>query len=132
MDLTEEEGKQVINIVSIASIHKYLILFFIYLYDGSSMRRSKLELYVDILKILAQSGPLNVTTIMCSANVNFDLLKEYLDFLVKQGLIVKRAIGKSSAVYANTARGTAVITFFARTNTTLTIKQEDDVLPFPN
>ena len=54
------------------------------------MRRSKVEMYVDILDVLAQRGPLKLTHIMYGVNVNCSLLKEYLDYLTKQGLIVKK------------------------------------------
>jgi hypothetical protein len=54
------------------------------------MRRSKLEMYVDILKVLAHRGPLKLTHVMYKANVNCSVLKEYLDFLMKQGLVEER------------------------------------------
>ena len=41
------------------------------------------------------AGPLKLTHIMYKANVNCTVLKEYLDFLIKQGLIEERVIGKS-------------------------------------
>ena len=87
------------------------------------MRRSKLEMYVDILNVLAQRGPLKVSHIMYKANVNCNILKEYLDFLIKQGLIEERVVGKSSVVYANTARGTEVIKFFRELDKALSVKR---------
>ena len=51
------------------------------------MRRSKLEMYVDILNVLAQRGPLKLTHVMYKANVNCGVLKEHLEFLIKQGLV---------------------------------------------
>jgi predicted transcriptional regulator len=62
------------------------------------MRRSKLEMYVEILEVLAQRGPLKVTHIMYDANVNCKVLKEYLDFLIKQGLIEGRVVGSGKVV----------------------------------
>jgi predicted transcriptional regulator len=50
------------------------------------MRRSKLEMYVDILKVLVQRGPLKFSHIMYKANLNCSILIQYLEFLVKQGL----------------------------------------------
>jgi len=88
------------------------------------MRRSKLEMYVDILKVLAQKGPLKVTHIMYKANVNCNVLKEDLGFLIKQGLIEERLVGKGRVVYANTARGTTVLTYFRELNKALPIKEE--------
>ena len=49
------------------------------------MRRSKLEMYVDILSVLALRGPLKLTHIMYKANVNCSILKEYLESLIQQG-----------------------------------------------
>jgi predicted transcriptional regulator len=96
------------------------------------MRRSKLEMYVDILNVLAQRGPLKVSHIMYKANVNCNILKEYLDFLIKQGLIEERVVRKSSVVYANTARGTEVIKFFRELDKALSVKEEDGkILPVP-
>jgi predicted transcriptional regulator len=88
------------------------------------MRRSKLEMYVDILKVLAQKGPMKVTHIMYKANVNCNVLKEDLGFLIKQGLIEERVVGKGRVVYANTARGTTVLTYFRELSKALPIKEE--------
>ena len=75
----------------------------------TQMRRSKLEMYVDILKVLAHSGPLKLTHIMYKANVNGSLLKEYLGFLIKQDLVEERTIKKRSAVFAVTKHGIIVL-----------------------
>jgi predicted transcriptional regulator len=92
------------------------------------MRRSKLEMYVDILKVLGQKGPLKLTHIMYKANVNCKVLKEYLDFLLKQGLIEERVVGKSRIVYANTQRGIMVLKYFRELNKALPILEEDGKL----
>jgi predicted transcriptional regulator len=76
------------------------------------MRRSKLETYVDILKVLSFKGPLKLTHIIYKANVNCSVLKEQLDFLTKQGLIEERKIGKTKVVYALTLRGSTVLKYF--------------------
>ena len=96
------------------------------------MSRSKLEMHIDILKVLAQKGPLQLPHIMYQANVNCNILKGYLDFLIKQGLIEERVIEKSSVVYANTDRGTNVIKFFGELDKPLPLKEEDGkFLPVP-
>ena len=76
------------------------------------MRRSKLEMYVDILKVLAQRGPLKLTHVMYKANVNCSVLKEYLDFLSKQGLVEEKIIRRERVVYAITQRGVTVLKQF--------------------
>ena len=89
------------------------------------MRRSKLEMYVDILKVLAQRGPLKLTHIMYKANVNCSLLKEYLDFLIKQGLVEERIVGKQRVVYAATQRCMIVLKYFRELRQALPIVEED-------
>jgi len=76
------------------------------------MRRSKLEMYVDILKVLAHHGPLKLTHIMYKANVNCAVLRGYLDFLIKQNLVEERNVGKSRTVFAVTQRGITVLKYF--------------------
>jgi predicted transcriptional regulator len=88
------------------------------------MRRSKLEMYVDILSVLAQKGPLKLTHVMYKANVNCSVLKEYLDFLLKQGLIEQRTVGKQRIVYAISQRGITVLKYFKELKQVLPIVEE--------
>jgi predicted transcriptional regulator len=88
------------------------------------MRRSKLEMYVDILSVLAHRGPLKLTHVMYKANVNCSVLKEYLDFLVKQGLVEERIIRKQRTVYAVTQRGITVLKYFKELKQALPIVEE--------
>lgn len=89
------------------------------------MRRSKLEMYIDILKVLAQRGPTKLTHIMYKANVNCSVLKEYLDFLIKQGLVEEKAIGKKRVVYVITQRGVTVLKYFRELKQVLPIIEEE-------
>jgi len=79
---------------------------------GVNMRRSKLEMYIDILKVLAHKGPLKLTHIMYKANVNCSVLKEYLDFLIEQELVEEKTVGKKRIVYAVTEKGLKVLKYF--------------------
>ena len=88
------------------------------------MRRSKLEMYVDILKVLAHRGPLKLTHVMYKANVNCSVLKEYMDFLIKHGLVEERTIGKRRVVYAITQRGITVLKYFRELKQVLPIAEE--------
>ena len=90
---------------------------------------SKLEMYVDILKVLADSGPLKASHIAVEANVGTNTVKGYLEFLIKQGLIEERIVGKRNTVYANTSRGTSVISFFTELDKTLTAIEDGKTLP---
>ena len=89
------------------------------------MRRSKLETYVDILKVLAQKGPLKLTHIMYKANLNCKVLKEYLDFLMTQGLVEERTMRKSKVVFAVTQRGITVLKYFHELKQALPVTEED-------
>jgi predicted transcriptional regulator len=94
------------------------------------MKRSKLEIYVDILEALGQRGPLKVTHIMYKANVNCKVLKDYLDFLVKQKLIEERMVESGKVVYANTTYGTEVLKFFRELDKMLPLLEEEGkILP---
>ena len=88
------------------------------------MRRSKLEMYVDILKVLAQRGPLKLTHVMYKANVNCSVLKEYMAFLIKQGLVEEKPVGKHRLVYAVTQRGIMVLKYFKELKQVLPIIEE--------
>ncbi len=88
------------------------------------MRRSKLEMYIDILKVLAHRGPLKLTHIMYKANVNCSVLKQYLEFLIKQNLVEERTVGKRRVVYAITQRGITVLKYFRELKQVLPIVEE--------
>jgi predicted transcriptional regulator len=88
------------------------------------LRRSKLEMYVDILTVLAHRGPLKLTPVMYKANVNCSVLKEYLEFLMKQGLVEERIVGKARVVFAVTQRGITVLKYFKELKQVLPIVEE--------
>jgi predicted transcriptional regulator len=87
------------------------------------MRRSKLEMHIAILKVLAQNGPLKLTHIMYKANVNCSVLKKYLKFLIKQAVIEKRNIGDKRVVFAITQKGISVLKHFRAIRTLLPIER---------
>ena len=88
------------------------------------MRRSKLEMYIDILKVLAHRGPLKLTHIMYKANVNCSVLKEYLDFLIQQNLVEEKTVGKKRIVYAITENGLKVLKYFRELKNMLPVMEE--------
>ena len=90
------------------------------------MRRSKLEMYVDILSVLSQRGPLKLTHIMYKANVNCSVLNEYLEFLMKNELIQEIQAKKNRTVYAITQRGIAVLKAFRELKQALPIETEEE------
>lgn len=76
------------------------------------VRRSELEIYIDILKILARQGPLKLTHIMRKANVCCKFLKRYLEFLTNQNLVQEIVIDKKRHAYVITERGRKVLKSF--------------------
>ncbi len=70
------------------------------------MRRSKLELYEDILTALANKR-LTVDAIAYACNMDCVALRKRLDFLRKSGLVEKRNY-KTKMRYGLTSRGIAI------------------------
>ena len=93
------------------------------------MRRSKLEMYVDILSVLAQRGPLKLTHIMYKANVNCSVLNEFLEFLMQKELVEERTVRKNRIVYAITQRGVTVLRYFGELKRVLPIEEEERHVP---
>jgi predicted transcriptional regulator len=61
---------------------------------------------------------------MYKANLNCKVLKEYLDFLLKQGLVEERNIGKGSVVFVVTQKGITILKYFHELEQTLPIMEE--------
>ena len=93
------------------------------------MRRSKMEMYIDVLKVLSHNGPMKLTHIMYKANVNCSVLKEYLDFLIQQSLIEEQILrkkrNKTKVRYVITERGKMVLRYFNEVNRALQITQRN-------
>lgn len=70
------------------------------------MRRSKLELYEDILTALADK-PLTVDAIAYACDMDCVALRQRLDFLLKSGLVEEKTYKKKTR-YALTRRGLAI------------------------
>jgi len=81
-------------------------------------------MYMDILEVLAHIGPLKLTHIMYQVNVNCNMLREYLTFLTKQGLVEVKIIGKERKVYAITQLGVTVLEQFRELKEVLPIVEE--------
>jgi predicted transcriptional regulator len=68
------------------------------------VRKSKLEIRVDILKILASQGPKKLTQLVHKTNLSQSVLEQHLDFLVQQDLVEEQNLGKDEIFYAITGR----------------------------
>jgi len=80
-------------------------------------RRSKFEIYVDILTEI-KSGTVIPTRIMYGANLSWKPLKQILKTLTAQGLIVEQSMDKgdkrTKKAYALTEKGENVLKYFNR------------------
>jgi predicted transcriptional regulator len=90
------------------------------------MRRSKLEMEVDILKTLAQKGPMKLTHIMYKTDVNCNVLKTDLKFLMGQGLIEVRKVGRGSHVYLITGLGLTLLKSWKEVKQLLPMVKEEN------
>ena len=94
------------------------------------MRRSKLEIHIDILRALACHGRLKPTHITYKANVNCSALKECLDFLVERNLVKEQMINKKRQTrkyYAITERGLTVLKNVREINNALHVFEEQNI-----
>ncbi len=103
------------------------------------MRRSKLEIYIDILRSLAYHGKLKPTHITYKANVNCSALKECLEFLIERNLVKEQAINKkrrTRKVYAITDLGLTALKNVREINNALHVFEEPNIsgieLPYEN
>jgi len=85
------------------------------------MRRSKIEIYMEILSILNHRGLSRITHIMYDSNTNCSLLKENLMFMIKQGLVEEKFIGHDRVAYCITPRGVSILNSFKELRTVLPI-----------
>ena len=60
---------------------------------------------------MTTNGPLKITHVMQKANLNCKVLKNYLDFLIKQGAVEEKRVYKERIVYGITERGVYLIRY---------------------
>jgi predicted transcriptional regulator len=75
------------------------------------MRRSKLQVYIEVLDALVFYGPLRLTRITYKANVNCSILKQILNELIKNELVEERKL-KNTVIYAATKAARTTISRF--------------------
>jgi len=61
---------------------------------------------------------------MCKSNFNGSVLKEYLGFLIKRGLVEERIVKKNRTVFAVTQRGINVLKYFRELMQVLPVVEE--------
>jgi predicted transcriptional regulator len=89
------------------------------------IRRSKIEICIEILSILNQRGLSRITHIMYNTNTNCSLLKEILVFMMKQDLVEEKSVGKDRVAYCITQRGQSILNSFKELNQILPIVENN-------
>jgi len=72
------------------------------------MRRSKLQIYLDILEVFVNCGPIRLTRVILKAKVNYVLLKKITSGFVADGLVEERRV-KDYLAYAATPKAKLVL-----------------------
>lgn len=88
----------------------------------SAYRRSRIELYVDILQAIT-NGRESPARIVYAANLSYDRVVKCLEFLEEQGLIQRSAETKKRR-YKITSKGMDVVRYFAEVQTALFFKKK--------
>jgi predicted transcriptional regulator len=79
------------------------------------MRRTKLDLYVAVLKAVDIHGSLNITGLTLRVRLNYVQLKPILNDLIDKGVIEEQHLRNCSIVYAATPLGQRLSTQFKQT-----------------
>ena len=90
----------------------------------SSGRRSKLEVYVDILEAIAK-GNEKPTRIMFNSNTSWLVLQDALDFLLSSGFITEE-FDKRRRAYRLTEKGYKVLNDYLKIRGELVLDTESD------
>jgi predicted transcriptional regulator len=80
---------------------------------GPQKYRSKGRIFADILRAVADNGPVKVTHVLYKANLSHDRLTKYLEQLEDSGLIIKEQEGEHFG-YSITPKGTMFIAEFRK------------------
>lgn len=88
------------------------------------MKRSKLELHLDILNVLNQAEMMNTTQIMYKVNICHRFLEEYLALLIRQNLVEKKVFDKNRTKYSITPIGEDLLRTFTELKRILQIGED--------
>lgn len=95
-----------------------------------SARRSRFEIYVDILNEI-MGGVDKPTKIMYGANLSYKPLKEILRSMLDQGLITENAGSskdkRTKVTYELTTKGVNVVRYYSKAKNLIEIKNPKDL-----
>lgn len=75
------------------------------------MALSRMEMYLAIIRVLDHGDSITKKQIMRKAGLNFNLSKEFLNFLVQLDIIKEKNVGPKT-VYVLTDKGQRLYTYF--------------------
>ncbi len=81
------------------------------------MARSKLELCLDVLRVLEEHEGSKVSWILLRARVNYVTLKPVLQKLLEEALVEEAGLRDGSVLYAITSRGRVILEELVRFRT---------------
>lgn len=73
------------------------------------MYKSKLQICIEILCVLASNGPTKLAWLSAKVDLSKTHLKDQLELLKYNGLIKKQKLGENNTLYAITKRGLTVL-----------------------
>lgn len=80
---------------------------------------------MEILTILSRRGLSRITHVMYDSNTNCSLLKEILVFMIQQGLVEEKSVGKDRVAYCITQRGISILSAFKELNQILPVIEQN-------
>lgn len=75
------------------------------------MALSRMEMYLAIIRVLDRGGSITQQQIIRKTGLNFDLTKEFLNFLVNLNIVKERKV-ESKTVYTLTNKGQRLSAYF--------------------
>jgi predicted transcriptional regulator len=73
------------------------------------MQRSKLKICIEVLCILASTGPMKLTQLTPKVELNKTHLNQHLRLLKNRGLVERQKFGENEIFYVVTERGLKVL-----------------------
>jgi predicted transcriptional regulator len=73
------------------------------------MQRSKLKICIEVLCILASTGPMKLTQLTAKVEMNKTHLNQHLRLLKNWGLVERQKFGENEIFYVVTERGIKVL-----------------------
>lgn len=90
---------------------------------ASTYRRSRIELYVDILQAIA-NGRESPAKIVYAANLSYDRVVKCLEFLEEQSLVQRTENANKKRRYKVTPKGMEVVRYFTEVQSALFYKKK--------